>query len=114
MQLFARLKTYCLARRNTDLRACAGIAANARLARPDVEDTEASQLNALALRQRVLQGLENRIDSCLGLIALKTGALNHLMNNVLLYQGLPPSGELSGMVLMLETFSAIVNSQPLP
>src|ERR1039458_3374111 len=51
LQLLAGLETHSLARRDGHLCASAGIAADTRLARANVEDPEATQFNALPVRQ---------------------------------------------------------------
>jgi hypothetical protein len=92
MQLFAWLEANRFAGRDADFGAGAGIAADARLAGPHVEHAKAAQLNALALSQSALQGFKDGIDGGFRLIALEAGTLNHLVNNVLFYQGILPSG----------------------
>jgi hypothetical protein len=114
VELFAGLEAHGLAGSDADFSAGAWIAANAGFPGPDVEDAEAAKLDALAFGQGVLQGFEDGIDGSLGLIALEAGTLNHLVNNVLFYQGVLPSGEWSDPRLILETFSSIVNAALLP
>lgn len=114
VQLFAGLEANGLARRDADLSPGAGVAADACFAGPDVEDAKAAQLDALALGQCALERFEDGIDGSLGLIALEAGTLNHLVNNVLFYQGVLPSGGWSGLRLIVETFSSIVNAASLP
>jgi hypothetical protein len=108
------LEPYGLAGSDADFGAGAGIAANAGFAGADVEDTKAAEFNSLPLGERALQSLEYRVDSGLGLIALQAGAFNHLVNDVLFYQGFPPSGEVSVLTLIVETFHGIVNVAALP
>ena len=62
---FAGFEAHGLARRNVDLFAGARIASDAGLARLDVEDAEAPQLDALAAAKRILQGLEDRLHGLL-------------------------------------------------
>ncbi len=114
MEFLARLETNRLPGRDADFGAGAGIAADAGFAGTDVEDAKAAQLDALAFGKGALEGLEYRIDSGLGLVALQAGAFNHLVNDVLFYQGFPPSGEVSVSRLIVETFAGIVNVADLP
>ena len=114
MKFLAGFEANGLAGSDADFGSGAGIAADAGFAGTDVEDAEAAELDALAFGKRALQGLEYRIDSGLGLVALQAGALNHLVNDVLLYQGFPPSGEVSVSRLIVETFAGIVNVAALP
>ena len=114
MQFFAGLEADGFARRDADLGAGARIAANAGFAGTHVEDAEAAQFDALALGERVLEGLEHCVDSRFSLVALQAGALNHLVNNVLFYQCLPPAGEVSELKLSVETFSIVVNAPGVP
>ena len=114
MKLFAWLEADSFARCDADFGTRPGVAADARFARPDIEDAESAQLDTLAFGQRALQGLEHGVDGSLGLIPLQAGALNHLVNDVLFYQGLPPSGELSVFRVIVETFDGIVNTARVP
>jgi hypothetical protein len=114
VKLFAWLEAHRFAGRDADFRAGAGVAPDAGLARADVEDTEAAQFDALTFGESALESLEYGIDSSLGLIPLQAGALNHLVNDVLFYQGFPPSGELSVLRVIVETFDGIVNAARVP
>jgi hypothetical protein len=114
VKLFAGFEANGFAGGNADLRASAGVAPETRFAGTDVEDTKAAQFDALAIGERALESLEYGIDSSFGLIPLQAGALNHLVNDVLLYQGFPPSGEVSVLRLILEIFDPIVNAVRLP
>ena len=58
LQLFARLETHGLARRDGHFGAGARVASDASLARTHVEHAKASQLDAIALGQRALHALE--------------------------------------------------------
>jgi hypothetical protein len=71
---------------DADLGAGAGIAADAGLAGADAEDAKAAQLDAFAIRQSLLEALEDRIHRSLRLGAGKTCALDHMMDDVLLNQ----------------------------
>ena len=114
MQLFSRLKSNRLAGSDADFGSGAGIPADASFARTNIEDTEPAQFDPLAFGEGALQALEYRIDSRLGLVALQASAFNHLVNDVLFYQGFPPSGEVSVSTLIVETFAGIVNVTDLP
>jgi len=86
MELFAGLEAHGLAGGDADLSAGAGIAADAGLAGADAEHAEAAQFNAFTGSQRLFQAFEDRIYRCFSLGARQAGALNHLMNDVLLDQ----------------------------
>jgi hypothetical protein len=114
VKLFARLKAHRFAGCDTNFSAGAGVAPNAGLARADIKDSESAQFDALTFGESALQSLEHGVDSSLGLIPLQAGALNHLVNDVLFYQGFPPSGELSVLRVIVETFDGIVNAARVP
>lgn len=114
MQFFARLEANRLAGCDAHFGPGARIAADAGFTWTNVEDPKAAQLDPLSLRQCLFEGLENGIDRGLSLVALQPRSLNHLMNNVLFYQGFPPSRELPDLVVIVETFSNIVNGPRLP
>ena len=114
VEFLAGFETNGFAGSDADFGSGAGIAADSGFARTDVEHPKAAQLDALAVGEGPLQSLEHRIDSGLGLIALQAGAFNHLVNDVLFYQGFPPSGEVSVSWLIVETFPGIVNVPDLP
>jgi hypothetical protein len=114
MEFLAGFEANGLAWRDADLGAGAGIAADTGFAGTDVEDTKAAELNTLALSKGSFKGLEYRIDSGFGFVALQAGPFNHLVNDVLFYQGFPPSGEVSVSRVILETFDGIVNVAALP
>src|SRR6266404_7122027 len=67
LQLFSGLEAHGFARRNVHLFPGARVAADARLARLNAENPEASQLAALAAAERVLQRFKDGLDSLLGL-----------------------------------------------
>lgn len=113
VQFFSGLEANGFSRSDTDFGASAGIAADAGFPGPHVEDAKAAELDALAFSQSVLQRFEDGIDGSLGLVALEAGTLNHLVNNVLFYQGVLPSDGCSDLWLIVETFSSIVNAASL-
>jgi hypothetical protein len=114
VEFFSGLEADGLSRSDTDFRAGARIAADAGFPGAHIEDAKAAELDALAFRQGALQRFKDGIDGRLGFVALQTGTLNHLVNNVLFNQGVLPSAAWSGTRLMLEMFSAIVNAAWLP
>jgi hypothetical protein len=73
-------------RSNAYFSAGSGIAANAGLAGPYAENPKSAQLNALPGGEGLLQTFEDRINRGLRLGPWQAGALNHVMNNVLLNQ----------------------------
>jgi hypothetical protein len=98
---------------DADFGACAGIATDPGFARADIENAEAAQLDALSLGESALEALEYSIHGSLRLVALKAGTLDHMVNDVLFYQGFLRSGEQSAPRLIVETFSRIVNAPAL-
>jgi hypothetical protein len=114
VEFLARLEANRFARGNADFGSGAGIASDAGLAGANVEDPEAAELDALTFGESALEGLEYGVDRSFGFIALQPGALDHLVNDVLLYQGFPPSGEVSVSRLIVEMFDGIVNAACLP
>jgi hypothetical protein len=110
VEFFPWFETNRFAGSDADFRAGTGISADAGFARANIENPEAAQLDALALGEGSLEALENGIDGSLRLVALEAGTLNHLVNDVLFYQGILRSGERSASKLIVETFSCIVNA----
>ena len=92
VELFSWLEADGLAWSDGDLRAGARIAADAGLARSDVEDSKAPQLDAFPSRQRLLQALKDSVDCGLGLVARKAGPLDDPVHDVLLDQGILQNG----------------------
>jgi len=90
LQFLAGLEPDCLARRDGDLGAGARVAADAGLARADIEDAEAAQFNALAVGQGPLHALENCFHGHLGLGLGDAGFVYDFVNNVELDHGLSP------------------------
>jgi hypothetical protein len=114
MELFAGLEAYRFAGSNADLGAGTGVPADARFAWADIKDAEAAQLDTLAFGERALEGLEHGVDRGFGFVALQAGALNHLVNDVLFYQGFLPSAGRSIFKVIVEMFDGIVNAPRLP
>jgi hypothetical protein len=63
LQLFARFETYGFAWWDAHLGASARIAADAGLARTDIEDSETPQFDSIALRQSLFHALEDGFHS---------------------------------------------------
>jgi hypothetical protein len=114
MEFFAGLEAYRFAGSDADLGAGAGVATDAGFARTHVENAKAAQLDTLAFGERALEGLEHGVDRGFGFVALQAGALNHLVNDVLFYQGFLPSGGWSIFKVIVEMFDGIVNAPRLP
>src|SRR5580698_6883604 len=89
LQLLAGFETHRFAGRNSDLGASARVAADAGFAWTHVEDPEAAQLNALAVRQGPLHALENSFHGHLGLGLGDAGFVDHFVDDVELDHGLP-------------------------
>ena len=67
LKLLARLEAHGLSRRNVDFFPGAGIPADSRFAGLHAEYTKAAEFDALTAAKRLLQRLENGLDSLLGL-----------------------------------------------
>jgi len=93
LQLLARFEPHGFARRNGHLGAGPWIAADAGFARTNVEDAEASQLNALSMRQCSLHALKDRFHSHFGLGFGDSGLVYHFINDVELDHGVPLKDE---------------------
>ena len=87
VQLFAGLEANRLAGSNADFGAGTWIAPDAGLACADAEDTKSAQFDAFASGESLFQSLEDRVDGGLRLGSGQTGALDNVMDNVLLDQG---------------------------
>src|SRR5438270_2570320 len=66
LQLLARLESYGFSGGNVDLFSCSRITANPGLARPDAENTEAPEFDALAATQSILQRFKYRFHGLFG------------------------------------------------
>ena len=65
-----------------------GIAPDTGLARPDLENAEAAQFNALTACDRVAHGVEDRLDGDPRQTLAQARALDHAFNEVRLNHGL--------------------------
>jgi hypothetical protein len=110
VEFLAGLEADGLAGSDADLSAGSRVAADPGLAGANIENTKTAKLNALTFGECPLEGLENSIDGGFGFVALQPGPFNHVVNDVLFYQGFPPSGDVSDSRLILETFNSIVNA----
>src|ERR1019366_2819533 len=86
LQLLAGLETYGLAGRDRDFRAGARIASDPRFARFHVEDSEATQFDAVARFERFLHGFEDRLDCHFGFGLGDAGAIHDFVDDVQLDQ----------------------------
>ena len=82
LQFLAGLEAHRFAGRDADFLSGARIAANACFTRAHVEDTEAAQLDPLALAERVLHGFKDGFDSLFGLGPAHSGLVYDGINNV--------------------------------
>jgi hypothetical protein len=104
MKFLAGFEANGFARSDADFGSGSRIAPDACFSRTHIEDTEAAQFNALTLGQSPLKAFEYGIDRGFGFVPLEAGTLNHLVNDVLFYQGLLRSGGWSDSVVIVETF----------
>ena len=86
MQFLARFETNGLAGGYADFGTGAGIAADTGFAGADAENAKSAQFDALAGGQGLLEALEDRIHRGLRLGARQAGALDYMMDDVLLNQ----------------------------
>jgi hypothetical protein len=70
-------------RNDSNLGTRAWIAPDASLARPDIENAKAPQLNPVAGPKSILQAIENGIYGRLDLVSRQSGPLNDFLNDVL-------------------------------
>lgn len=90
MELFARFEANGFTGGDGDFGSGTRIAADAGFAWTDIEDAEATQLDAVAFGKRLFQAFKYGIDRGFRLIARKTRTLNDVMDNVLFYQRVHP------------------------
>src|ERR1700692_2178062 len=93
LKFLAGLESNGLARWNRNLGSGARIPADARLARTNIEDPEAAQLNALAVCQRALHAFEDGLHRHLGLGLRYTGPVHNFIDDIELYQDILPLDE---------------------
>ena len=86
MQLFARLKADCFARRYRHFSSGSRVPPNARFARTDVEDPKTAKLYSVPGGQGFLQAFKDRIDRRFRLVAGQSRSFDHIVNDVLLDQ----------------------------
>ena len=115
MQFLARFETHSFAGRNANFSAGSGIAADAGLAGTDAEDAKTAQFNAFTSGEGLFEAFEDRIHRRLGFGAGKAGALDYMMDDVLLNQwsNLPGATELTVLrfpALMLQDSEDLWNS----
>lgn len=90
VEIFAGFEADGAAWCDTDFGSSAWIAADAGFAGTDIEDSEATQFNAVSLGERPFEAFEYGFDGGLGFDAGQSGTLNYLMYDVLLNQWLSP------------------------
>ena len=93
VEFFPRLESDGLAGGNADFRSGPGVAADARFAGPDAEDAEAAQFDAVAGGQGLFEAFKDGVHGGFRFGAGQPGALNDVMNDVLLDQSVYPIGE---------------------
>ena len=115
MKFLARFKADSFSRSDAHLGAGARITADACFAGADAENAKSAQFNALTGGQGLLEALENGIHRSLRLGPRKAGALDYMMDDVLLNQ----RGNLAGATgmtvlrpegLMLQVLRRLWNS----
>jgi hypothetical protein len=86
MQFLAGLETHGFSGGNADFSAGTGVAANSGFACADTEDAKSAQFDALSGRKSLFEALEDGINGGFRLGARQAGALDHVMDDVLLNQ----------------------------
>ena len=115
MKFFAGLEADGFYRGDADFSAGARVAADTGLAGTDAEDSESTQLDAVAGSQSLLEPFKNGVDRSLGFGTRETCPFNDVMHDVLLDQclrlGLGESFPLEKRTTgaMLLGFGAVVN-----
>jgi hypothetical protein len=110
MQFFAWLETDGFAGGYADFSAGAGIAADPGFAGADTENAKSAQFDALAGGQSLFETLENRIHRGFRLGARQAGALDYMMDDVLLNQ----RGNLAGATGLVVLRLTLLMLQVLP
>jgi hypothetical protein len=82
LQLFAGLEAHGFSGRNRYFCAGTRVAANAGLARADIEYAKSSEFNAMAAGQRLLHALENGFHRQFSLGFGNAGSGDHFVDNV--------------------------------
>lgn len=90
MQFFARLESDGLSGRDIYFSPGPWVTADAGLARTDIKDTKAAQLDAVSLGEGLLQAFKDLVNSRLSFVTGQASAFNHVMDDVLFYQCLHP------------------------
>ena|SRR5579862_2653564 len=90
MQFLTRFEAYSFTRSNIHFRPCAGIAPDAGLPWPDIEDAETAKFNAVSVRQGFLEAFKYGVDCGLGFHTRQSGAFDYVMDDVLFNQCLHP------------------------
>jgi hypothetical protein len=86
VQFLPGLETHCFTRCDADLGSGARIATDAGFASANAENAKSAQFDTLTGSQGLFEALEDGIHSCLGLGAGEAGALDDVMDDVLLNQ----------------------------
>src|SRR5208282_2402590 len=106
LQFLAGLEAHSLAGGNTDFRPCSGVPPDTGLARFHIENTEATQFNAVALRQRFLHGFKYRFHGHFRFCLRHACAVDDLIDDVQLYH----ANLLKMQALILRTQRGIVKN----
>jgi hypothetical protein len=90
VEVFAGFEAHSFARGDADFCSGARIASDPCFAGPDIEDAKATQLDAVAPGEGLLETFEDGLNGGLGFDAGQSGTLNYLVYDVLLNQWLSP------------------------
>ena len=86
LEFFPRLEADGFPRRDSHLRASSRVPSDAGFPRTHVEDSEATQLNAISLAERLLHGLEDCLHRHLRFRLCDSRSVNDFVNDVELDQ----------------------------
>ena len=98
VEVFAGFEADGFAGRDGDFGSGAGVAADACFAGLDGEDAKASELDAVALDQGLLHGVEDGVHGGFGLGAYESGAFDDTLDEILFDHAMPRLGLLYEMV----------------
>jgi hypothetical protein len=90
LQFFTGFKANGLARRNRDLRTRAGISTDAGFPRPNIEDSEAAQLDSFSVAKCTLHAFKNGLYGHLGFRLGDAGPSHNFIYDVEFYQPVLP------------------------
>lgn len=86
LKFFSRFETHGFAGGDAYFFACPGIAADTRLARPDIKNSKSTQFDAIAFGKGFLHGVEYRLNGDFGFSFRDTGSVHYFVYDVMFNQ----------------------------